>query len=295
MRVAWFKRSSLALVLALLAGAASCAPPRTGEEGSGPLVFVSILPQRFFVQRIAGDGVRCEVLVGPGQSPATYEPTPRQMAGLADAELCLLIGVPFESAWKKRIADSNPDLAIVDCSAGLAAPRGPIAERDPHVWLDPVLARDLARCIHQQLIGILPGQRSRLERGLAGLLADLDTLDRDLERLLEPVRGRRVLVFHPSWGYLTRRYGLEQVAVESEGKHPGPRHMARIIAEARQAGVRSMLAQQQFSQKAARAVADEIGAGVIAADPLAEDYLENMRRVAGILVEAAYEAPSQKR
>ncbi|HHN74697.1 MAG TPA: ABC transporter substrate-binding protein [Acidobacteria bacterium] len=289
---AWFKRSCAWLLLGLWTMAACGSAPEGRADSTVPVVFVSILPQRFFVQRLAGDAVRCEVLVGPGQSPATYGPSPGQMARLASADLLLLIGVPFERVWSRRIRDANPDLHVVDCSAGLDRDAESRSGRDPHIWLDPVLAQDIARCVHQQLIELLPDRRAGLDHRLAEVLTDLQTLDRDLARLLGPLRGHRVLVFHPGWGYLTRRYGLEQVAIESEGKDPGPRHLARIVEQARRAGVRMILAQQQFSEKSARAIASEIGAKVVTADPLAEEYLDNLRRVAEIMVQAAYDPPS---
>lgn len=100
--------------LALLLLALPFALPFAGTAlAKKPVVFVSILPQKYFVEQIAGDTVDVEVMVMPGASPATYEPRPRQMAMLAKADVYLAIGVPFERTWLPRIKATNPNLTIV--------------------------------------------------------------------------------------------------------------------------------------------------------------------------------------
>ena len=279
--------SALLLVLGLLAG--TPAPCSTQ-----PLVFVSIAPQAFFVEQIAGELVRVEVLVPPGASPATYEPTPRQMAALEHADLYLRIGVPFEGPLLQKVATLMPDLEISDCRRGVdlvpmeetAATQG-TAHPDPHIWLDPVRAKTIASTTADILGELLPEARPTLDHNLDTLQLELDRVNSRITALLAPYAGREVLVFHPAFGYFTRRYGLRQLAVEAEGKAPSARQLAAFVESLEGSGQKAVFAQPQFSTNAARTVADVLGCEVVELDPLSENYLNNLEtmaeRIAGVL------------
>ncbi|MFM1891671.1 MAG: hypothetical protein RLZ44_748 [Pseudomonadota bacterium] len=249
-------------------------------------VFVSVLPLQTLVARVGGEAVQVEVLVGPGHSPATYEPSPQQMAALAEATLFLRIGVPFEQAWMARIAAANPQLRVVDGRDGMllrqvADHHGHAHEAlDPHVWTDPQRVRILVARLGDLLSELLPLQAARFRANAARLDAELVALDGELEQILACVQDRRFLVFHPAWGYLAERYGLEQVVIEVEGKEPGAKALAELIERARAQGLRRVLVQPQFSSRGATVVAAALQGQVVVADPLAPDLLANLRRVA---------------
>jgi zinc transport system substrate-binding protein len=284
----------LSLTFSTVAGATSPSPVR---------VFVSVLPLKYFVERVGGEGVEVSVMVGPGRSPATYEPTPRQMAELSRTQVYYRVGVPFEQVWMQRVAELNPKLRIVDLREGIhlrtlpahhhedmEEHHGPVdhdhpeaasEEKDPHIWTDPRQVKNMAEQIRQTLTALDPSRGDAFAANCRVFAADLDRLDRFIRDRLAGARQRKFLVFHPAWGYFADAYGLEQVAVEAEGKEPGPQALARIIDQAREEKIRIIFVQQQFSQTTARTVARAIGALVVAVDPLAEDYVANMRLVAG--------------
>jgi zinc transport system substrate-binding protein len=298
----------LALLTALAAALAGCggeAQPPAGSDGAGreppsagtPRVFVSILPQADFVERLAGGRVRVEVLVRPGQTPETYSPTPRQMARLAEARVFFTAGVPFEEALIPRIRASMKNLTVVDTLEGLrlremegehehAAGDHHHGDKDPHVWLDPLLVRRQAETIRDALIALDPAGAGEYRANCAKLQEDLETLHAELTAALAPLRGREILVFHPAYGYFCAAYGLKQTAVEVEGKAPGARQLAAIIERARAGGVKAIFVQPQFSQKTAATVASGIGASLVTMDPLARDYFANMRQMARRVGEA---------
>ena len=95
------------------------------------------------------------------------------------------------------------------------------------------------------------------------------------------------MVFHPSWGYFARQYGLEQVPIEIEGKAPKPAQLAELIGHAKEQNIQIIFVQPQFSRKSAEVVAREIGGKVVFADPLAEDWLQNLADVAEKFRQAA--------
>jgi zinc transport system substrate-binding protein len=262
---------------ALQAGAASASAPLP--------VFVSILPQKYFVERVGGEQLVVSVMVGPGQSPASYEPTPRQMTTLSRARLYFSIGVAFEDTWMKRIQAGNPALRVVPMQRGIAllpltGPGGEPTGMDPHLWTSPQRVKLMAVTIRDALIETDPTHRVAYESNYSAFIAELDTLDRDIRAILAPAKGKPFLVFHPSWGYFANDYGLRQIPIEAEGKEPGARALVRVIDLGRREGARVIFVQTQFSRRTAETVAAAIGARVVAVDPLAENYPQNLLRVA---------------
>lgn len=295
------RRACLGLFAALALLTVTCARSQPAAE---PLpVFVSILPQKQIVERIGGDAVKVDVLVLPGQSPATYEPTPQQMVALAQAAVYFRIGVPFENIWVPKIRLAHPKLKIVDTRQGIkllpivahdhdhnhgAKPHSKDSSKapvnlDPHIWTSPPLVKQQAATVRDTLIALRPAEQARFEAGYARYAAELDALDADLRRVLSGKAKRRFMVFHPSWGYLASAYGLEQIPIEIEGKEPSPKALTRIIDRAKAEGIRVIFVQPQFNRTAAEQVARAIGGEVVAIDPLAEDFLGNLRQVAQAL------------
>ncbi len=269
-----------------------------GHAGERLQVAVSIIPQRNLVERIGGDLVDVSLLVRPGYSPATYEPTPRQMAGLAQADLYYRIGVPFEQAWMDRIRAAYPNLQILDARDGIdlrpidAGDDGHAehghnhdqGEPDPHIWLSPPLIKIMALRLRNRLMQLDPSHKDIYVQNHKGLEGYLQQLDADIRKTLTGLKSRRFMVYHPSWGYFADTYGLQQIPIESEGKEPSAQALSRLLARAKADGVGAIFVQKQFSQNQARAVADAIGARIVVIDPLAEDYPENLRAVAQAMV-----------
>jgi zinc transport system substrate-binding protein len=289
----------LAVALCLYAGAASAAPLS---------VFVSVLPLQTFVERIGGDRVDTHLMVPPGQSPHTFDPSPKQIAALAKADLYLRVGVPFEDAWMGRIRAAGPDMQVVDLREGLplreieAHHHGEESEHashrhddhdhehdaagkelDPHLWTSPRLVRAMSLRIRDTLAALDPAGATTFAENQAALDAELAALDSELETALRDLRHRRFLVYHPAWGYFADAYDLTQVPIELEGKEPGARRLGELIDQARGAGIRLVLVQPQFDKRAAERLAKAIGGRVEAVDPLAADYAGTLRRLADLL------------
>ncbi len=306
-------------------------PLRGNDRGAGGQapkipVFATILPQAYFLERIGGNYLQVSILVGPGQSPHTYEPTPRQMAKLATARAYFRIGVPVERGVLNKLRKTNPQLIIVATQQGVpyrylddydhghekaGQRREPPAGRspgqkpgavgmfppenragkrgetpDPHIWMSPRLVKIQARNIHEALCRLDPAHRQEYGAGLQSFLEDLDRVDARISRALAPLRGEKMYVFHPAFGYFADAYGLTQVPVERAGKEPSARQLAALITAAKRDGVKVMFVQRQFPAKSAAAVAAAIGGAVTPIDPLARDYLANLERIAGAVEQA---------
>ncbi len=271
----------------LLIGPVCLAP--VAAQAAPVKVTVSILPQAWFVEQIGGELAEVSVLVGPGHSPATYEPTPRQMATLEQADLFLAAGVPFEKGLVPRV-QALPRAPVI------AGPRpddhGHHHDIDPHTWLDPAQAMALADTVSFRLQTLMPAEAATIRERCSALKDRLANIDQQARNILAPFPGRTFFVFHPAFGHFAAAYGLVQVSVETGGHEPGPRHLAEVIERARELGVRSVIVQPQFSRKSAETVAAAIEAEIVVLDPLAADYEANFLNIAQTLADLfAAESP----
>ncbi len=253
-------------------------------------VFAGIPPQRLFIERIGGEKVDVHIMLPPGQSPATYAPSKRELARLSGARVYFRIGVPFENALLTKIAKMGITLKIVDTRVGIEMrslnthhhnqrDHGKIGT-DPHIWLDPKLVKIQARTICVALSREDPDNARFFAENLDVFLKELDDLDANLRAELTPLKGETLFVFHPAFGYFADAYGLRQVAVEIGGHTPSARQLARLIEKARAEKAGAIFVQPRFSTKSAKTVADAIGCAVVPIDPMADNYIDNMKNIA---------------
>lgn len=288
------KRKRYLLIALLLIG---CSEPREKPAGGKPVAFASIPPQAGLLKRIAGDRMEVRTLVDPGQSPHAYEPTARQLSALGESDALFTIGMQFERQLVKKIAPLYPNLAVVESAAGIELRTMPHAHHgedcdhghgntDPHVWLAPRQAKELAQNMARALEGIDPENAATYRANALELAVELDALDAQIGAQLAPFKGGRFYVFHPSFGYFADAYGLVQIPIELDGKSPSPRQLAQLIEQAKADGVKVVFVQKQFPSDSAQAVADAIGGRVVPLDPLAEELLANLREIADALAMA---------
>jgi len=270
------------ILLPLILFAVSPSAAMDGPQRPGPRrVFVSLPPQEWLVESIGGPMFEARALVGPGDSEETYSPSDAQVSEALRAEVFFRIGASFEEApWFRALAAVRR-IEIVDTRAGVELESG-----DPHVWTSPRLLAIQARTVAATLARLEPARASEIDRRLAAVERELESLDRELATLLAPHRGRAFFVFHPTWAYLARDYGLRQIAVENEGKEPGDRDLTRVFALARSERPRSFFVDRQVAGRTAESVAAAIGVPVVRLDALAVDVPANLRAVAHRLIES---------
>lgn len=277
----------VALVMVVAGCGQSPSPNVVSREGN-VLVVTSITPLGDFVRHVGGDRVQVEVLVPPGTSPHTFEPTPEQVKLLARADLLVLNGVGLEF-WADKMIESagNPDLRVVVTAEGLdilqtADEEGKVGG-NPHVWLDPINAALQVARIRDALVQVDPAGKDVYLKNGAGYIEDLKALDRDIMLRVAQFREKRFVAFHWAWVYFARRYGLEQVAVIERvpGSEPSPGDIAQVVEAIRGIGAKAIFAEPQLSPRVAEAIAAETGAQVLFLNPLGEppdyDYIRTMQ------------------
>lgn len=293
------RTTTLTIILVLLVSTVLVAGgAKESHSDQKPVVAVSILPQAFFVDRLASGYVTTVTLVGEGQNPHSYEPTPSQMAQLAQAKVWLFSGTEFELALKPKIAKLYPNLRIIDTTEGMTFRAleeddhhhhhgGDDLNIDRHTWLGHSQALILLKHTEVELLRLVdPEEQEHVRTNAETLRREIDHTFSDLETQLAAHRGRTVFVYHPSFGYFFDSFGLIQAAVETGGKEPTARDLERLISAAQEARVQAIFVQKQFPASSAQRVAHAIGAQVVPLDPLAYEWLENIRLMGQIVGES---------
>ena len=262
---------------------------------SKPEISVSIAPQKYFLEKIAKDKFDINVMVKPGSSPHTYEPKTSQMKSLNNSKIYFYTGIEFEKAWLDKFKKSAPNTIFVDSSAGIEriamqehshGEEEPTNKNqkhdhedeheheglDPHVWLDPVLVKVQAKNIYEALVLIDSENKEFYSKNYEEFLKELDYLDAQIKEILKPYEHKAFMVFHPSWGYFAKRYDLEQIPIEVQGKEPKPNELVELVKDAKIHNIKIIFVSPQFSQKSAKTIAQNIGGNVVAIDSLSENW-----------------------
>ncbi|WP_281525168.1 metal ABC transporter solute-binding protein, Zn/Mn family [Alistipes dispar] len=274
----------------LIAGFLSaCSPQPASQEKT---LYVSILPMRSLVKEIVGEDFRIEVLVPPGASPETFEPTPRQFIGLNEAQLVFNVGLlEFETALLDKIEDRTK---IVDLSRGIVRIEGSCAHAgrngsdhahgvDPHVWTSPRALQRMAENAYEA-IHARWSDSAKYTANHARLQEELRQLDLRTTEKIARSGIRYFIIYHPALTYYARDYGLRQEAVEADGKEPSAKRLTALIRQARKDGIGRILYQSQFPVSVVETIARDIGAECTEIDPLREDAIANIDSITDLII-----------
>ncbi len=258
-------------------------------------VFVTILPQKYFVEQIGGELVKVSVLVQSGKGAETYEPTPRQMTEFSQAKLYFSIGMPFEEVWLPKLKANNPQMRFVNARENLILRTLETLHHhqdhdhglyDPHIWLNPAFVEIMAKQIQTNLSNLNPENSQQYQINTDKFIQKLKQLDQNIRVLFKDLKNRKFMVFHPAWGYFADAYQLQQIPIEMEGKEPSSKTLGLLIEKAKQEKISAIFVQQQINRRPAESIAKAVNAQVIPVDPLAENYIENLFQVAQTFAKA---------
>ena len=275
----------ITLLIAILCGGCTSRRPADGEP-----LYVSILPLRSLVQGIVGDDFDIEVLVPPGASPETFEPTPRQFVGLNKARMVFNVGlIDFETMLLAKVEDQAK---VVDLSRGIELITGTCWHGshghththgiDPHVWTSPRALQKMAENAYEAIREAYPDS-VKYETNYRLLQQELKALDERTAARIAASDVEYFIIYHPALTYYARDYGLRQIAIEADGKEPSAKQLTQLIRQAREDGVRRILYQSQFPASAVEVIARDIDAEYAEVDPLREDVIANIEEITGII------------
>lgn len=274
----------LLVVFVVMLGVVSACGTREREREE--VISVSILPLKYFIDRLTNEGLEVNVMVPQGASHGTYSPTARQMQLLSDSDIYFRIGyLGYERSFIRRLSDLNAGIREVNLSDYVELIRGlPIDHGDhvheggidPHIWMSPKVMMQLLPVLRDELLAAYPRFSEVAEANYPLLLAELEAVDVALQEVTLGMVQKRFLIFHPALTYLARDYGLEQVSIEHEGKEPSPAQLSRLIREARAEEIPVIFIQEEYDKRNAELVAAETGALLIQINPLSYDWMKEM-------------------
>ena len=257
-------------------------PSEGAAPGRGIRILTSVYPLKEFAAAVVGDRGEAALLLPPGAGVHTWQPRAGDLVRLAECDLFIHIGAnlePWLPGLLKGLAGRRPE--TLEAAAGLELmrsgseeeaagkldPHGPF---DPHVWLDPEMALGIVASIRGRLEAIDPEGASDFRRNAAALEGRLRDLDARYREGLRGCSGKIiVLAGHAAFGYLARRYGLEQVALygASPDSQPTPAELIEVVEKGRARGIRAVFTESSASPDLARAMARELGVRILVLNP----------------------------
>lgn len=265
------------------------------ETSSKPTVVVSILPLKYFVEKIADSTLQVKVLVPPGSSPEMYEPTPNQLVEFSKSDIYFSIGLlDFEKGLEPKLKDGYKT-KYINLSNGANLIEGSCTHGDdheghnhnhgidPHIWASTVEGKHIAKVMLDNLMELYPEQKEHFTANYSKFIAEINILDLEIRNILTNSGVKAFLIYHPALGYFARDYGITQMSIEEEGKSPSAKGMLNVINKSKKFGIKAILSQSQFDTHNSQAIAMEIGGVVVKVDPLAENWAQGMLQIANAI------------
>ena len=266
-----------------------CACGNTTKQSEKPILTVTLEPLRYFTEAIAGEHFEVVSMVPKGSSPESYDPTPQQLVNLSRSKAYLRIGyIGFELAWMDKLQANCPDMKVYDTSRGVDLIRSEGHWHDdhfheggvePHIWNSTRNAEVIAENICAALCELAPNHQDDFENRLHDLKQTIAQTD-SIIRIHLADADSTFLIYHPALSYFARDYGLKQLSIEEGGKEPSPAQLKALIETCRKGHAHTIFVQQEFDQRNAQLIADELGVNIVSINPLNYDWAEEMVRVA---------------
>lgn len=303
-----------ALIALLLLVLNSCG----NKQNEGRLISVSIEPQRYFAERIAGDKFTINTVVPAGQNPEIYDPTPQQMVQVGKSEAYFRIGhLDFEKIWIEKVIENNKQMRVFDLSEGMelientdnhehdhehghehadahehahSHKEGEVCSHshygvDPHTWSSINGAKTIAWNTLNAFIELDKENTQYYWENYNRLLEEIEQTAQEIEVLLAPLANRTFIIYHPALTYFANEYNLTQLSIEMEGKEPSPAQLKRLIDTAKESGAKVVFIQQEFDKKNAELVAKETNCNLVVINPLDYDWKKQMIHIAQALAD----------
>ena len=269
-----------------------CACTNTPQKNEKPIITVTLEPLRYFTEAIAGDNFQVISMVPKGSSPESYDPTPQQLVNLSQSQAYFRIGyIGFEQAWMDKLEANSPDMKVYDTSVGVDLIRGEghwhgdhyhEGGVEPHIWNSTQNALIIAENIYKALCELDAAHQADYQKRLEVLKETIRQTDKNVKAFLKNA-DKTFLIYHPALSYFERDYGLKQSSMEEGGKEPSPAQLKALIETCRKEKIHTIFVQQEFDQRNAQLIANELGINIVSINPLSYDWAEEMVRVAKAL------------
>ncbi|MBQ3043093.1 MAG: zinc ABC transporter substrate-binding protein [Alistipes sp.] len=267
---------------------ASCNMTESSKQDA--TIYVSITPLKSIVEEITCGDFEVRILVPQGASPETFEPTAKQIAELSDSHLLFQTGlIDFEQSLVGRVAEQTK---VVNLCEGVELMAGSCSHHhhshghahgiDPHIWTSPKALMTMVDNVRDCIMREYPDS-TKYDVAADKLQQRIAELDRYCASRIDDAALRVMMIYHPAYTYYARDYGIEQIAIEHDGKEPSPRQLTTLVERAKSNGIGAILLQPQYSEDKVRSIAEECGAEIVVTDPLCEDIIAEIARITDII------------
>jgi len=285
------------MMLLLLLSAAGCSQPtpKPKTEVQNPptqtkqlKVVATFLPVYWFTKAVTGDKAQVEILVPPGAEVHEYQATPRAVGAIASAGVLVKNGMGLEEFLEATVKNAgNSKLKEIDASKGIQAieeispvetPVGDAGEKkgkdehsdhdhkhheheagNPHVWLDPVLAKQQVENIRDGLIAADSENQATYKANAAAYIQQLEQLDSQFKQRLQKYPNCTFITFHDAFPYLAKRYSLKQVAVVKIPETSlSPQDVRKTVDTVKQYQVKALLGEPVTDNKLLQTLSQDL-------------------------------------
>ena len=286
--LSFFLLSVVALVAAACSGGDTDTESTSKKEEDALSIYTTVYPLQYFAERIGGDHVDVSSIYPPGANEHTFEPTQKDMMALADADLFFYIGLGLEGFVEKakttlaneqvKLVATADDVSeeLLHISTGHVHAEGDghdhegeesheedeAHEHDSHVWLSPIISKDLAAVIKDELLTAMPEHEEVFTENYDALVAELDDLNADFEAMAENASKKTFFVSHAAFGYIAGHYGLHQVPVAglNSQSEPSQKELMKIVDLAKEEKIKYIFFEQNVSSNLTEVIQKEVGA-----------------------------------
>jgi zinc transport system substrate-binding protein len=266
------------------------------RQASSNQITVSVLPLKFFAEKIAGNDFHISVLVPPGSSAENFDPTPRDLVDISKSSMYITTGnFGFEKTLTDKLLTQNAEIKMIDVSKGMQLitnknhlHNGKICGSgvDPHIWLSPKMAKLMAKNVLDGVSLMYPQYTSTFNKNYQRLIANIDSMDASIQKSLLPYKNKKFIIYHPALAYFARDYGLSQVSMEVEGKEPTTQNLTKLVDLAKKENIHTIFIQKEFDINMAKSFAEEINAKIVEINALSPDWFENMDAITKSLIKS---------
>jgi zinc transport system substrate-binding protein len=261
----------------------ACTTPEVKKQKT---ITVSVAPQKYFVDAISNGLIHVNILVPIGAGPDNYEPSPQQIAELHNSKAYIEIGgLGFELAWMSKIQEQNPQLKIFRDDIGIMLENEDEHNKNPHIWMSAKQCKAIAKNTYEALLASFPEYKDTFDLHLSQLEIELDSIDQLYSKTLAPFQNKSFMIFHPALHYMAKDYGLNELAIEENGKEPSPSHLIDMANKAKQESIGIIFIQKEFDIENAQVIAKETGAKVVQINPLDEDWKAQQLSILSLLAQ----------
>lgn len=267
----------------------------TPQDGNG--IAVTIEPQRYFAEHIAGDKFSIHSVVPSGQSPEVYDPTPQEMLRTGKSRAYLRMGyLGFEQVWMKNIQENNPKMQVFDLSEGIDLIKDDEEDVDdehnhhqhsggidPHTWSSIKGAKMIAKNTLNAFITLDKESEDYYRHNYESLMAEIEAAEAFIHRQLDTLTHRAFIIYHPALTYFADEFNLVQFCIEMDGKEPSPVQLKTLVDMAKEHQVKVVFVQQEFDRKNAERIAEETSCRLVTINLLDYHWDKEMIKVANAL------------